>query len=1190
MPVDITTYRARIAFFITNLPKAHHKVSVGNGLGLKYYNFFMSNSPHNKIGMVLFVLILVTFYLFNLSRVCIFTKRVKPSSCFLCMFTAYACYLKFKLLLAGDVHVNPGPPISHKLAGKLSFAHWNLNSLLTRNKSKINLIEAMQSNYNFDLFAISESFLNPNTKNEDLLIHGFSTVPLRSDCAKANTHPQGGVCLYFKEHVPLKHRIDLQLIDECIVCEIKLDTNKKLFFVLVYRSPSQTPLETNQYFSSLETIICQIKKENPALIILTGDINARSPLIWSGESTENLAGEKLAELITLESLSQIIEEPTHFANENSQTCIDLIITSNPSSIIDHGVLPSLDDKCKHQIIHAQINFRIPAPPKYKRVVWDYKACNVDALKYAISNFDWSQSFRLLNVHEMVDFFSEQILVFAKNYIPSKQVTISDSDAPWITNKIKFAIKNNKNIYKNWLKNGQVPADRVVVNRSQRKTNKLIREAKSYYIKTLSNKISDPQCGAKIFWSSYKRLLNNKKITNIPPLLYNGSFISKFKEKAAIFNNYFSKQCQIIDNDSVLPENLTPFLAHRISSLPIRECDIANIISKLNPKKAHGVDGISAELLKMCSNEVSVPLRLIFEKALSSGQYPNLWKRANVQPVHKKNSRQLVSNYRPISLLCICGKIFEKMIFDKMYAFFNDNELISHNQSGFRPGDSTINQLLAITNEIYEAFENFEEVRAVFLDISKAFDKTWHEGLIFKLKQFGVDGDLINLLSDYLSNRFQRVVLNGQESGWDKINAGVPQGSVLGPLLFLVYINDLADGVSSNIKLFADDSSLFARVKNNVNITHARLTDDLQTITSWAHSWKMKFNPDITKQAIEVIFSHKNSKPFHPPLVFNNIPVDRRSSTKHLGVILDERLSFSEHVKEAIEKAKKGIALMKFLSNKVSSAVLELTYKMYVRPHLDYGDVIYHDQHSKSMELLEKVQYQAGLIVSRCWRGTSKRKLYGELGWELLSERRISRRLALYYKINNNLAPSYLQTYIKVYSPRTNRFKNSFFPFCAARWEPLPDNIKSAHNLAHFKKLYSFENMPIKKSFFGISDRYGTSILMKLRVDFSDLRDHRFNHGFRNCPSASCRCVREDETTEHYFARCHLFLIPREHLVGSISNILNNDISILPHDHFTNLLLYGSTAYNGITNKLILEATIRYIKSTQRFIKLEAFSI
>ena len=668
-------------------------------------------------------------------------------------------------------------------------------------------------------------------------------------------------------------------------------------------------------------------------------------------------------------------------------------------------------------------------------------------------------------------------------------------------------------------------------------------------------------------------------------------MSNFKEKAFCFNKLFAGHCNTLVNDSVLPPFSAPLTSNTLGGVSVQISDILSIIDKLNPKKAHGVDGVSIELIKKCKNEVALPLKIIFEKCLVTGIYPSLWKKANIQPVHKKDSRQISSNYRPISLLCICGKIFEKIIFDQMYAFFNENKLITEHQSGFRPGDSTINQLTSITHEIYSAFEKFDETRAVFLDISKAFDKTWHEGLIFKLKQFGVSGNLLNLLSNYLSDRYQRVVLNGQESDWEKINAGVPQGSVLGPLLFLVYINDLIDGISSNIKLFADDSSLFTRVRDDVNATHERLTHDLDKITKWAHTWKFRFNPDLTKQAIEVIFSCKyaKTKPSHPPLSFNNIPVARKPSTKHLGLILDERLTFAEHIKEAIDKAKKGVALMKFLANKVSSSVLELTYKMYVRPHLDYGDVIYHNQHTASMELLEKIQYQAGLIISNCWKGTSRVKLYKELGWESLSQRRTGRRFALYHKILNNFTPAYLKNHLQDASARTERFSNSFFPFCAANWPSIPDELKQAPSPAAFKNAYKNKYIPPKPGYFGICDKFGVRLLTKIRVDCSDLRDHRFNHGFRNCPSPTCRCSTADETSEHFLACCPLFSSQRATLLTTISSILNNDISVLPDSHLSSLLMYGSKAYNVVTNKLILEATIAYIKRTKRFSILEAFA-
>ena len=254
---------------------------------------------------------------------------------------------------------------------------------------------------------------------------------------------------------------------------------------------------------------------------------------------------------------------------------------------------------------------------------------------------------------------------------------------------------------------------------------------------------------------------------------------------------------------------------------------------------------------------------------------------------------------------------------------------------------------------------------MFLDISKAFDKVWHDGLIFKLKCNGISGILLKFSESYLQNRQQRVVLNGTASDWRNVTAGVPQGSVLGSLLFLVYINDLTDNISSEMRLFADDSSLFTRVEG-VDLTHEKLVKDLQTITNWGYQWKMVFIPDITKQAIEVLFSVKKKKPVHPELLFNGITVSREDHTKHLGVYLDSELSFSKHIREAVMKATKGVSLLKYLSKYVSRKVLDLSYKLYVRPHLDYG---------------EQVQYIAALLVSGCWHGINPEMLYDELGWE-----------------------------------------------------------------------------------------------------------------------------------------------------------------------------------------------------------------
>ena len=208
-----------------------------------------------------------------------------------------------------------------------------------------------------------------------------------------------------------------------------------------------------------------------------------------------------------------------------------------------------------------------------------------------------------------------------------------------------------------------------------------------------------------------------------------------------------------------------------------------------------------------------PLSVIFKNCLQSGSFPNNWKKSNVVPIHKKGDKQLLQNYRPVSLLPICGKIFERIIFNPIFEYLEKNSLLCPNQSGFRPFDSCENQLLSIVHDIYANFDQHStlEMRANFLDISKVFGKVWHEGLLFKLEGIGISGNLLSLLKIFLSNRFQQVMLNGQCSSWSSVLAGVPQSSILGPLLFIIYMNDLPENLQSTVKLFADDASLFSIV-------------------------------------------------------------------------------------------------------------------------------------------------------------------------------------------------------------------------------------------------------------------------------------------------------------------------------------------------------------------------------------------
>ena len=524
----------------------------------------------------------------------------------------------------------------------------------------------------------------------------------------------------------------------------------------------------------------------------------------------------------------------------------------------------------------------------------------------------------------------------------------------------------------------------------------------------------------------------------------------------------------------------------------------------------------------------------------------------------------------------------------------------HSKSKLNPPTISIfsvNQLIFITHAIFKAFDCNPplDVRSVYLDISKAFDRVWHDGLIHKLKRCGVSGQLLTLIESFLKDRKQRTVLNGQCSNWGNILAGVPQGSILGPLFFLVYINDLTADLKCNVKLFADDTSLFTVVRDP-NAAANDMNHDLELIGQWAHDWKMSFNPDPQKQAVELLLSQKRNGIDHPKVLFNDIPVKKVEEHKHLGLILDTKLSYSAHIKAAISKTRKGIGLLKYLSKYLPRHTLNELYKLYVRPHLDYGDVIYHIpskvcEFSQNiflpslMEKLESVQYSAALAVTGTWRGTSREKLYAELGWESLSSRRWSRCLTLFYKIINNLTPLYTRDPIPAlhqsqYSlrkrdvvgrigARTEKFQSSFYPNCICEWNKLGPEIRLAPSVAVFKaKLLSIIRPPTK-SVFGIYDPIGLSYLSQIRVGLSKLNFHKFKHNFRDTVNPMCPTNDGTEDTEHFLLLGPSFDVQRRDLLAEVSQLVRPFVQInsLSHVVLIKLLLYGDKDLSDNMNKI-----------------------
>ncbi len=443
------------------------------------------------------------------------------------------------------------------------------------------------------------------------------------------------------------------------------------------------------------------------------------------------------------------------------------------------------------------------------------------------------------------------------------------------------------------------------------------------------------------------------------------------------------------------------------------------ISYIDSSKASGPDSVSPRLLKEGINELSRPLARLFNKLISSSIFPQSWKLANVTPIYKKSNPSDPTNYRPISLLSCIGKLMERCIHKHLYNYLSDNNILSQYQSGFIRGDSTTNQLIYIYNDICQALDAGKEVRVVFCDISKAFDRVWHKGLLAKLSSIGISGSLLNWFSSYLSSRKQRVVLRNSNSDWKDINAGVPQGSILGPLLFLIYINDIVEEINSNIRLFADDTSLYI-VVDDPNTASRMLNDDLIKIHNWSKRWLVDFNPSKTET---LLISRKNTRVVHPPLLMNNNVIQQVDTHKHLGVTFTNNAKWHPHISSIITRSWQRIGMLRALKFTINRVSLEKAYFTFIRPLLEYSDSVWDNCTVELKNELQSIQNEAARITTGGTKLCSIDKLNAETKWESLDSRRRKHKLILFYKMKTNITPAYLSNLIPDQTQHRYRLRN-----------------------------------------------------------------------------------------------------------------------------------------------------------------------
>ncbi len=1214
---DLSQYRAAIGswhnFTVNYFTKSHYykllflriyyiaMVSCFSARGILYS--VLGSIPLNQM------VLLSTISLVILGRPCVSVNRSSYNNILRYAMKPYntlrhiISLIHTLLFRSGNVHPNPGPQVDI-----LRISHLNVRSLTSQKPSeflpssdmytKVSEIFIQQVlEFRSSIITLSETWLDNSITDSDISLRGYTIF--RRD---RNRHG-GGVMMYVDQDLPVKRRYDLEH-DSVESVWIELTLPHKLLIVgNYYRPPGATAGSTSDFVKNLQLSLDLAYASNPHGVIILGDFNDNCQT-FEGSHEKSELKNHLLQLTQRNGLRQLIKEPTRIT-PNSASLLDLIFTDCPGYIVDSGVSPPVSD-LDHHGVYCSLKLNWRRNPPVERKIYNYSATDFHNLRYALSYAPWhAVDDTIADCDKHADYFTSLYISIIDNIVPNRTIKIKPKDQDWLSAHVRHLIRQRDRCYRRYKLSSTV-RNWESLKQARTKVRQAIDLAKNNYYSKLADKLSHPETSAKAYHRICKRFLNGKTYEAIPSLIEGNVVYSDPVSKANLLNDFFAENAHLDSEPEgfALPP-VNPIVASRLDIIQFTPVKLYKILKNLNVHKANGPDNISNRILKETAEVMSEPLSYLFNKLMINGVFPENWKKANVIPIHKKAEKYKKENYRPISLLSCMGKVMERVIYNEIYEYCEERNLLTSKNSGFKKGDGTVNRLLALTDAIYRSLGDGTDVLLVFLDITKAFDRVYHRGLINKLEAFGVSGSLLKWLESYLSNRSQRVVINGKDSNWRSINAGVPQGSILGPLLFLIYVNDLVDGLSSDQSMYADDTSLIKPLRNNSDIDCVNA--DLSYISDWASQWRVNFNP---KKTVYMIISKKLHRPPDVELRYNGTPIERVKHHCYLGLWFTETMTWTLHVEKIIARSGHVLTFLKRARKFFSRKTKLIIYKTYLRPLLEYATSVYScHMNVCQTNAIEDIQRQALIACVDAYKHTSHSKLLHECGVEPLSIRRRYFGLTQLYKIKENLTPPYLKIllppWVRDLNPYVTRHgdnfrvphttksyvKSSYFWAFPNVWNTLEANLRNNNNDIHaFKRglKRKFSNSSKLTRLYNSGNDINSVNHARMRMGLSALNAQRHAYGFiphNNCPM----CNNYPEDTMHFFLRCPALAAPRVALLAGVNDILSHLFNQFVADSLMNsssdlhsLLLRGSELLPLQINTRIFELVHSYIGLSSRF--------
>ena len=904
--------------------------------------------------------------------------------------------------------------------------------------SKLQDIEVLSDQEKPDLILLTETWCNDRVSNCNLNICNYELIKeLRRDRTDTRDGIGGGLLVYAKKGLQILSHDNQIDFNQYVHFSLKtFDSPVNIF--LVYKPPSSNVNNQEK--------LCDLINSIPKNSVLIGDFNYPN-IDWENNTADSNISRKFMETCLENNLTQYVDFPTHIRNN----ILDLVLANDNCvlSVSDLGHLGNSD----HNVLKIITKHNLE-PSEDSIKIKDWRNADFQSMKRELKCVSWNRLLKDKDTEESWNTFSELLEKIVSDNVPIKCIKKNGKPA-WITPDIDRLDRKKSRLYKK-MKETQNASDIENYHKVRKEYKKKIRASK----RKLEVKISKSRgnSGRKMFTNYVKNKLSDKN--GIGPLLDGDKMVSDDQEMAQLLNKYF---CETFTEDNgTVPEIKRPQTEATLSDMEITVKMVKDKIEALKSRKAPGPDQITTDILKILKDEVCIPIWMIFQRSLNSGDVPKQWRIAKVIALFKKGAKGKPGNYRGVSLTCEVGKMMESILRDMITDHLISNQLINLSQHGFMPNRSCQTNLLEFLDQLFSMLDENEPVDIVYLDFSRAFDKVSHSKLIQKLNNHGIKGKIQEWIKSWLRDRLQYVEINGKRSETGEVKSGVPQGSVLGPLLFIIFINDLEYSVVLNIlRKFADDTKGASKVKSEEDVSNFQKA--LDSLVEWSKDWGMHFNTSKCK----IMHCGKNNR--KADYYMEGVKLNSVDSERDIGVYISSNMKPSSQCADAANKAKAVLNQVTRAFHYRDKNVFIRLYKQFVRPHVEFSSCVWSPWTVADIKCVEQVQIKAVKMVSGLAAQDYESRLK-ELNLWTLEKRRKMADLVQCFKIvhgigkvecglkkveanQSRILTRNLSDNLNLQKPvvKTELRRNFYSVRVIDSWNKLPSDIKHSTNISIFKK-------------------------------------------------------------------------------------------------------------------------------------------